>query len=181
MKRKAHPEEHTGELNIVPYLDIMVNLVMFMLMSMTGFITFNMINVTVPDVGDPSEVQPSDPPPKQDKAEFVLNVSVSQRGFYIAATGGVLPGEESKDPNAPPPDPNSAPPTIPLMADGKYDYQKLTDKMVSIKKRYPDKSQYFLAADKTVKYEVIVNTMDATRGDAQHPLYPDVAFAAISN
>jgi biopolymer transport protein ExbD len=37
MIRKARPHEREAELNIVPYLDIIVNLVMFMLMSMTGF------------------------------------------------------------------------------------------------------------------------------------------------
>lgn len=183
MKRKAHPHEAQGELNIVPYLDIVVNLVMFMLMSMTGFITFNMINVTIPDVsGDsaPAEIDPANPPPKPE-AEFVLNVSISKKGFYIAATGGVLPGEQAADPAAPPPEPGSAQPTIPIKPDGTYDYQALTDKMVAIKKRYPDKSQYFLAADREVKYDVIIQTMDSTRGDAQHPLYPDVAFAAVSD
>lgn len=191
MKRKAHPHEHAGELNIVPYLDIMVNLVMFMLMSMTGFITFQMINVTIPDVStdSPAEVNPAEPPPKPPEV-FVLNISISPRGFYIAASGGVLPGEATTDPNAPPPDPDTAPPTIPCAkvtkdAAGKdvcdYDFQALTDKMVAIKRRYSDKSQYFLAADRQISYDNIVKTMDATRGDAQHPLFPDVAFAAVSN
>ena len=40
-------------------------------------------------------------------------------------------------------------------------------------------SEANLAADKAVKYDVIIHTMDATRGDALHPLFPDVAFAAI--
>jgi biopolymer transport protein TolR len=180
MKRKAHPHEHTGELNIVPYLDIVVNLVMFMLMSMAGFITFQMINVTAPDVSDgPSIVDPANPPPKPEKEELVLNITIGKQGFFIAATGGVLPGDAPKDPKAPPPDPNTATPTIPVLPDGTYDFQKLTDKMVAIKKAYPDKSAYFLAADKDVRYDVIVQTMDATRGDSQHVLFPDVAFAAI--
>mgnify|MGYP006783017883 CR=1 FL=1 len=38
MRRRIRDEEHTGELNIVPYLDVVVNLVMFMLLSMTGLI-----------------------------------------------------------------------------------------------------------------------------------------------
>ena len=179
MKRKAHPHEHQGELNIVPYLDIVVNLVMFMLMSMTGFITFQMINVTTPDVSDAPAEATSTPPPKPDEEEFVLNVSISKKGFYIAATGGVLGGDAPSD--GKPADPNTAPPTIPLKEDGSYDYEALTLKMAAIKARKPDKSQFFLAADKSIPYAVIVQTMDATRGDSQRTLFPDVAFAAVSD
>lgn len=175
MKRKARPHEHQGEINIVPYLDIMVNLVMFMLMSMTGFISFQMINSTMPDAADATaQVDPSTPPPEQ-KDQFTLNVSIGAKGFYIAATGGVLPGEAPADPNA---DPDSATPTIPLK-DGAYDYEALQLKMASIKKAYPHKTDFLLAADRTVKYDVIIQTMDATRGDAQNPMFPDVAFSAI--
>lgn len=181
MKRKAHPHEHVGELNIVPYLDIMVNLVMFMLMSMAGFLTFNIVNVASPDLAPPDDTATAEPPPKDEKKEepFVLNVSISSKGFYIAATGGVLGGDAPAD--GKPVDQNTTPPTIPLKADGKYDYEALALKMAAIKKAKPDHRQYFLAADKGVKYEVIIATMDATRGDSQHLLFPDVAFAAVAN
>jgi biopolymer transport protein ExbD len=165
MKRKAHPHEHEAELNIIPYLDIMVNLVMFMLMSMTGFITFQMVNVNMPDLSP--EGSAINPPPKSADQNLTLNVSISKSGFVIAATGGVLPGV------------SGAQPTIALRPDGKYDFEALTEKMTAIKKQYPATSQFFLAADKDVKYDIIVQTMDATRGDSSHPLFPDVAFAAV--
>lgn len=172
MRRKAHPHEHEAELNIIPYLDIMVNLVMFMLMSITGFISFQMINVNMPDL---SAVSTSEPPPKPSSDNLTLNVSVSKVGFYIAATGGVLPGQAAPGNGQ---IDEKAPPTIPLK-DGQYDYEALTAKMIAIKQRYPSVSQFFLAADRDIKYDVIIQTMDATRGDAQHPLFPDVAFAAV--
>jgi hypothetical protein len=52
-KRKLRPkeEEETGELNIVPYLDIMMNLIMFMLLSMTGLAAFGILNVNAPSYG----------------------------------------------------------------------------------------------------------------------------------
>jgi biopolymer transport protein ExbD len=170
MNRKAHPHETEHELNLVPYLDIMVNLVMFMLLSMTGFITFDMVNVNMPDLSEGSAS--SAPPPKPAAENLTLNVSVSTKGFYVAASGGVLPGE---NPGAP----GQGAPTIPLKANGDYDYDALTKKMEEIKTKYPATSQFFLAADKTVKYDVIIHTMDATRGDSTHVLFPDVAFAAI--
>lgn len=177
MRRKARPHEHQGEINIVPYLDIMVNLVMFMLMSMTGFVSFQMLNVNAPDVADAAmQADPTTPPPK-DEQTFILNVSISERGFYVAATGGVLPGDSAEAAQA---GPDSAEPTIPLK-DGDYDYEALTRKMEEIKTAYPDKSQVILAADARVRYEVIVQAMDAMRGSTQRLLFPDVAFAAISN
>lgn len=178
MKRKARPIEKPGELNVVPYLDVIVNLVMFMLMSMTGFITFQMINVTTPDLAD-GQATTSTPPPEEKEEAFVLNVSISKKGFYIAATGGILGGDKPAD--GEPVDPSAAPPTIPLTDEGEYDYDALTRQMIAIKKQKPDQSQFFLAADKTISYEIIVATMDATRGDAQATLFPDVAFAAVSD
>lgn len=194
MKRKAHPHEHQGELNIIPFLDIMVNLVMFMLMSMSGFVTFQMINTVAPDlaadVAPPPD--PSTPPPKPEE-NLVLNVSISKRGFYIAATGGVLPGDKPADPNA---DPTTAAPTIPLIKVKKkfkrngvdvfeevddYDYNALTVKMKSIKSVYPTKTQVLIAAEPLIKYEVVIGTMDATRLDPDgHSMFPDVAFSAFN-
>ena len=193
MKRKAHPHEHVGELNIVPYLDIMVNLVMFMLMSMSGFVTFQMINTSAPDVASDVPQDVATPPPEDKKEEkFVLNVSISRTGFYIAATGGVLPGIAPQDPNT---DPSLQPPTVPLKKvlgqgpDGKparpkledYDFVALNAKMQAIKTQYPKHTQVFIAADPSIPYEAIVGTMDATRGDQTHPLFPDVAFGAYQN
>ena len=57
MRRRVHPHEHTGELNIVPYLDIVVNLVMFMLLSMTGLIALGVVNVSAPKLGGEAAAQ----------------------------------------------------------------------------------------------------------------------------
>ena len=51
MHRRIHPEDDFGELNIVPYLDVVVNLVMFMLLSMTGLISLGVLNVSAPKIG----------------------------------------------------------------------------------------------------------------------------------
>ncbi|MCU0700725.1 MAG: biopolymer transporter ExbD, partial [Myxococcaceae bacterium] len=92
-KRKLKPkeEEEAGELNIVPYLDILMNLIIFMLLSMTGLATFGILNVSAPSYGagggggDPNEKQP-----------LLLTVAIAKNGYYVAATGGVLPGIENQ-------------------------------------------------------------------------------------
>ncbi|MFX8339394.1 hypothetical protein ABTL37_19555, partial [Acinetobacter baumannii] len=62
MKRRVHQHEKLGELNIVPYLDILVNLTMFLLVSMTSVIQFGILNVAAPNYGPASaQVAASDP------------------------------------------------------------------------------------------------------------------------
>ena len=176
MRRKAHPHEHQGELNIVPYLDIMVNLVMFMLMSMTGFVSFQMINVNVP--GSAAATAVDTPPPPTDKLN--LTVLVSNSGFYIAGQGGVLPSKVISG-DAASVNVNNAQPTIPAKpgTEPEYDFAALRSLLTEVKEKNPSVSTYFLAPDRNVKYEVIVKTMDAARGDPTKPLFPDVAFAAV--
>ena len=175
MKRRVHPHEKAGELNIVPYLDIMVNLTMFMLVSMTSVIQFGILNVAAPNYGPATTA--AQQPGEQKKKDLLLTVAISTKGFFVAATGGVL--GQAVDPKAPPPDPKTAPPTIPLTADGKYDYVALTRKMVDVKTGYPSESKVILLADQPVSYEVLVQVMDAIREDGPKRLFYDVVLGAL--
>ncbi len=174
MKRRVHAHEKTGELNIVPYLDIMVNLTMFMLVSMTSVIQLAIINVNVPSYGGPAAgVQQEQ---KSDKPPLLLSVAISPKGFYIAGSGGVL-GADTPPVNAQ--SEKTLPPTIPLLPDGKYDYTQLKRKMVDVKDKYPDESKVILTADPTVVYDVVVQTMDAVREDGPKKLFYDVVLGAM--
>ena len=171
MRRRVHHHERTGELNIVPYLDIMVNLTMFMLISMTSVIQFGILNVAAPSYGPPQASQQQQP---GKKADLLLTVAISTKGFFVAGSGGVLGA--AKEAKA---DPKNAPPTIPLKPDGKYDYTTLTRKMVDIKNGFPDESKVILMADQAVPYEVLVSTMDAIREDGGRRLFYDVVLGAL--
>src|SRR5512141_278506 len=91
MRRRVHVEEHMGELNIVPYLDVVVNLVMFMLLSMTGLITLGVLNVSAPKIGgaEPAAVQAA----KDEGPKLLLTVAIGKNGFFIAGANGVLGSE----------------------------------------------------------------------------------------
>jgi biopolymer transport protein ExbD len=170
-RRKIKPkeEEESTELNIVPYLDILMNLIIFMLLSMTGLATFGMLNVNAPTYGVGGGGNPDEKPP------LTLSVGISRKGYYVAATGGVLPGVAEAAPGA---DPGAAVPTIPLKADGTYDYDALTEKMKEIKGAFASESKLIVAADAETTYEVLVNTMDATRETKDRKLlFPDVTLA----
>jgi biopolymer transport protein ExbD len=172
-KRKLRPKENeeTGELNIVPYLDIMMNLIMFMLLSMTGLASFGVLNVAAPKYGPPAGAAFAEP--QENKKQLLLTVLISDKGFFVAGTGGVLTGE-----TAPVVPGAEGMPTIGRLANGEYDYAALTSKMVAIKQSFPDESKVILGADSKVSYGTLVKTMDACREHAGQMLFFDVSLAA---
>ena len=82
MKRRVRAHEKTGELNIVPYLDIMVNLTMFMLVSMTSVIQFGILNVSAPSYGPATAA--AQPGEQKKKVDLLLTVAISTKGFFVA-------------------------------------------------------------------------------------------------
>jgi len=179
VRRWVHEEEHAGELNIVPYLDIVTNLVMFMLLSMTGLITLGVVNVSAPRIGGEAAAPGALP----DQPRLLLTVAISKKGFYIAGAGGVLGGPaDAATVDA------TQPPTVPLRADGRHDLEALTEKMKQIKERYPKETNLILSADPDIPYELLIQTMDACReakvklGDGsvdRKPLFFDVSLSFL--
>jgi len=177
MRRWVHAEEHAGELNIVPYLDVVTNLVVFMLLSITGLITLGVVNVSAPKIGgDAAVVQDASAP------RLLLTVAISKSGFYVAGAGGVLGGPADK-----PTVDAAQPPTVPLR-NGQYDYAALTDVLEKVKERYPQETNVILSADPDIQYEILVKTMDAARERRvklpngtidKKPLFYDVSLSLI--
>jgi biopolymer transport protein ExbD len=171
-KRKLKPkeEEEAGELNIVPYLDILMNLIIFMLLSMSGLATFGILNVSAPSYGGGGGGNNPD-----EKPPLLLTVAIAKTGFFVAATGGVLPGIEQTGTAA-----EGAPPTIARKADGSYDYTLLNTKMKEIKASFSEETKVIIAAEADTPYEVLVGTMDSTRETADRKLlFPDVTLASF--
>ncbi len=175
MRRRVHVEEDTGELNIVPYLDVVVNLVMFMLLSMTGLLAFGVLNVSAPKIAEGAVAGDTAEQPK-----LLLTVAIGRDGFFIAGAGGVI-GQDAATPDA------TRPPTI-AKRDGKYDFAGLTDALARIKEKFPREQAVILSADPDVSYDTLIQTMDACRerkvsgpnGKAAHEkLFPAVSLSLI--
>jgi len=178
MRRRVREEEHAGELNIIPYLDIVTNLVMFMLLSMTGLLALGVVNVSAPRIGGDRTAQAADAQPR-----LLLTVAISKKGFYVAGAGGVLGGEaEGATVDT------TRPPTVPLRAGGQHDYEALTEVMKRIKDRHPRETNLILSADQDIPYDIVIQTMDACReakarvpgGEIERrPLFFDVSLSLI--
>jgi biopolymer transport protein TolR len=169
--------DDAGELNIVPYLDILINLIMFLLVAQATLVTLGLIDVTAPSYTPIGAGQPN----PQEGEQLRLTIGIAAKGFYIAAKGGVLPGETEAPITEITPDGVALnPPTIPKRPDGSYDFPALARKLRAIKTAFPKVEAVYIAADDTIPYEVIVKTLDGSREDAQGLLFPNVAFTQIN-
>ncbi len=110
--------ERTGELNIVPYLDIMVNLIMFMLVTITSSVSLSILGVSAPRYTQRAGSASAEPP----KQELQLTVLVSLKGFVVSMRGSYVgPDGRPLPKGAPRPDV----PTVPMKGT-EYDYEALS-------------------------------------------------------
>ena len=156
MREHAEEEEEThDELNLVPYMDIVTNIIIFLLASVVNSIALGNVNVSLPTIagGGGSAVEEPEKPPLN------LTITAGVKGFTIAASGGVMP-------------------MIPRKGE-LYDYKELTKKLMEIKKEFPDETKTTFNADAGTEYRIVVETLDSMREDTNHALmFPDVVFAA---
>ena len=168
--------EEGGELNLVPFLDIVTNVIMFLLATITFAAALGDINVSSPTTASTAQLQ--NQPPPEPKNELNLTVSVSDKGFTIAASGAVLYQGQTIDAagNLTQPPAGAGLPTIPKKGND-FDYEGLARTMSMIKASPTAKNEtkVIVNANPEVVYDVIVQVLDACRGktipvpDPDHP------------
>lgn len=175
------------ELNLVPYLDIVINIIMFMLLTSTGLIQIGVINVNAPryQEGEAGGQADEQPPDKQ----LNLTVGITYQGFFIAGVGGVIGGVTTEL------GADGAPkgPTIPLLTRPEtcrdalarkvpppvscYDFKRLTLELVKVKNVFPNETKIIIYAHPDVPYEVLVKVMDSSRQEGERALFYDVILS----
>jgi biopolymer transport protein ExbD len=151
--------EKEGEINIVPFLDIITNVLMFVLATVAVTFTAT-IDVAPPKLG----VRP----PRE--ATLDLSVLVVNEGFSLKARGGnVAAGCGDVGGGL----------AIPKR-EGEYDYDALQTCAAKLKASTPsfagDRS-VTITANPQVPYQVVIATVDAVRTSRDgDDLFPDVAF-----
>ncbi len=154
---QAIPVEGSGELNVVPFLDILLNVLMFVLATIAVTWTTRL------------EVSP----PRRDVRgphldRLGLDVAVLHDGFLVSARGQRL-GQGCEGPG-----PGLA---VGIAPDGDRDYDGLTACVSRLKAEAPaGERDVVITAANDVRYDAIVRTMDAVRGGAGGELFPDVSF-----
>ncbi len=158
--RELAPDEEGGELNIVPFLDIIVNILIFVLATVA--VTFTSSIETTPPSGKGSGVR------SQIQSEALnLTVFIVNDGFSLKASGGnIAPGCTGQGPGI----------AIPL-ANGKYDYASLTACATQLKQKFEEEDQVYITANPGTEYQILVNVIDALRQTAAGvPMFANVNF-----
>ena len=174
MSRRAEEleEEEVGEINLVPYLDIVTNIVLFLLATIsTGFLMGN-INSALPEYA--ASAGAATAPGQQKEQPIQLVVSVTKPAILVWSVSGqegTLDNPRAK---------------IVATDEGKaYDFDKLksvaTEIVTSrnwIDTRPEGSTEVILMVDPEIRYEVVINAMDALRtGEEGLNLFPDVLFS----
>jgi biopolymer transport protein TolR len=161
--RELTPDEEGGELNIVPFLDIVVNILIFVLATVA--VTFTASIETQPPAsrgtGVRSEIQ---------SEALNLTVFIVNDGFSLKASGGnIAPGCQGVGAGIAIPNRN-----------GKYDYEALTQCAARLKGASADfesENQFYIVANPGTDYQTVIDVIDAMRRTPQGaPLFDNVNF-----
>lgn len=166
-KREDEIEEEEiqgGEINLVPYLDIVTNLMLFLLASVSSGFILGQIDTTLPDHTAASTKPAVDPALTPDEQPLQLMVSVTKNRMILWSVSG-LEGtlqEPKMSAGLLPPENASDAPT--------FDYAKLNEALLEVatrrwggKPRPIDTYEILLQADGDIPYETIIKVMDHMR------------------
>jgi len=159
--RELSPDEEGSELNIVPFLDIIVNILIFVLATVA--VTFTATITTSPPAsgGVRKEIESS---------ALNLTVIIVNDGFSIKASGGnVAPGCAGVGPGL----------AIPRRG-GEYDYAGLNTCVARLKHANADfatERQAFINANPGTPYQEVVHVADALRASPSgEVLFDEINF-----
>lgn len=169
-KTKHHdpdPSEVAGELNIVPFLDIVTNLILFLLMTSAQVMMVAELDAHLPSLARGRRASST----PEEGSTLNLSVTISERGIIVTGSGAKLaPGCETTV--------QGDVITVPRRGDRTFDWEGLTTCASRVHARFPDETQVILTADPTIEYENIIHAMDALRAQGADALFPDIMLSA---
>jgi biopolymer transport protein TolR len=160
-KPATPPEAHgaPGELNVVPFLDILLNVLMFVLATIAVTFTTR-LDASLASKGSPIGSR---------SEGLALTVAVLQDGFVVSARGQrMAEGCEVVGAGL----------AVGRTVEGERDYDGLTSCVRRLKAAAPEGDrEVVITAANDIRYDAIIRTVDAMRGGAEEELFPDVSFA----
>ena len=202
-QRRNYQDEEM-ELNLTPMMNLIAILIPALLVS-TVFVEIAVINVSAPAIGTAPDAEP--PKDKPEKPPLNLTVTVTEKGFTLAGSGGVLntvgADAEAKGPTIPiiqkqiscqqflgtwppPRSKNRSQAKCENPSDNRtfwvYDEGALQKKFLELKDAFPEEKRMIIAAEEDIEFEAIINVMDAGRmvkveGDEPRELFPEVVLS----
>ena len=131
-----HHRNDTAELNITAFMNLMVILVPFLLITAV-FSRLTILELNLP--GSSSE------PVEPQEQTFQLEIIVRKEKIEVGDRNQGLLG------------------VYPNMEDGGYDYAALAEKLSQLKERYPTKTDASVLLEQDIAYDTLVQVMDTVR------------------
>ncbi|MCU7803766.1 MAG: biopolymer transporter ExbD [Candidatus Thiodiazotropha sp. (ex Lucinoma borealis)] len=155
MRSRLRHHHHEAELNITAFLNLMVILIPFLLIT-AAFSRFSIIELYLPPASEGT---------LQAIKELQLEVIIRKQGLEVADREGGLIRRLNNTPEG-------------------YDLKGLNELLVQIKVRFHDKRSIFILSEPDTNYETMVQVMDAVRmtenveagSVVQYELFPDIAL-----
>ncbi len=190
--RDAGGSEHE-ELNLAPFMNMVVILIPLLLLSVV-FLKIGVVNITAPklSVGPPTDQKKK----KTDEEPLNLTVGVGSNGFRVAATGAVLPpqgdcpetgpsicladtsvqvGNLIKNSRQAYENGNEEEGEKLLrQASDAYDWMGLYNKLMEIKKEYPEETVINVSGDPNIPFTMVVRVLDVARYKLEEESYDNM-------
>jgi biopolymer transport protein ExbD len=132
-KRRRRYRDQTPELNITSFLNLMVVLVPFLLITAV-FSRITIQELSVPTAAGGSQVA---------KPNFAIEVIVRKAGLELANGSNVVAAIPNQE--------------------GEYDFEKLTKILLRLKGDYPSKDDATVLMEPDIEYDLLIQVMDALR------------------
>ena len=153
-----HHRGDTAELNITAFMNLMVILVPFLLITAV-FSRLTILELNLPG----SSSEPVDPQEQTFQLEIIVRQNKIEVGDRNQGLLGIYPNTEEG-----------------------YDYAALAEKLVQLKERYPTKTDASILLEQEIPYDTLVQVMDTVRvaqevveGETQiqrSDLFPDISI-----
>jgi len=160
--KDPEPGEEAGELNVVPYLDIITNIMMFVLASVSvSFI--GTIDTTPPAIGG-NRVRADVSSKALNLAAFITNDGVSLK----TSSGNIATGCTDVGSGI----------TVPKV-NQEYDLRGLTAcarRLKNANAAFKEETQVTITANPGIEYKAVIDVMDSLRSDGVEELFPEVHF-----
>lgn len=154
--RRGSRNVETAELNITAFMNLMVILVPFLLITAV-FSRLAILELNLPG----SSTEPADPQELTFQLEVIVRNSSIEVGDRNVGALGVYPN-----------------------GDGGYDFEAMSDKLSEIKRRYPEKTDASILLEPDIDYDTLVQVMDRVRVEEvvqddsidRNDLFPDISI-----
>jgi biopolymer transport protein ExbD len=147
-KKRLKHREVDYELELVPFIDMLVVCCCFLLMS-AALLQTAVIEISLPSASGAGAASAATP----QGGELNLSLIITNEGYRIGGSGAIMPLIQKKN--------------------GKYDWAHLEKDLTDVKKQFPDQTSVIIISEPEIVYDDIIHAMDRCVAKG----FPDISLS----